>query len=312
MPRAHSVSRVCGAFLTSQLGPLPGNPQPANAACCATSRNLLARSDARMQSQWEYEDEYDDSFDAYDGGNGADGMADAEGAALIQDKLLASFVHLFASLHHLLPLFAWELGFSDHSHYSHLLACAASSACMQHLLRHWRELQLQRNFPLIQELVDLRCAGDEDEARVGSGRYFGSQGRGGSGGNYGPPPPRGAFGSQGSGGAMPASQQQHPQPQQPQQGRGRGRGGQQQARSWVLDGRVYNYKCVPPQLSGIALDHVFKNTNPPGYVLWLVCHAAGKAAPVAAASEVASVILIGQATRLAQHRNAVSWPACAL
>lgn len=30
-------------------------------------------------SQWEYEDEYDDSFDAYDGGNGADGMADAEG-----------------------------------------------------------------------------------------------------------------------------------------------------------------------------------------------------------------------------------------
>ena len=30
--------------------------------------------------QWEYEDEYDDSFDAYDGGGAADGMADAEGA----------------------------------------------------------------------------------------------------------------------------------------------------------------------------------------------------------------------------------------
>lgn len=98
-----------------------------------------------MQSQWEYEDEYDDSFDAYDGGNGADGMADAEGATLIQDKLLASFFHLFASLHHLLPLFAWELAFSNHSHHSHLLACAASSAFIQHLLRHGRELQLQRS-----------------------------------------------------------------------------------------------------------------------------------------------------------------------
>ena len=30
-------------------------------------------------AQWEYEDEYDDSFDAYDGGGAADGVADAEG-----------------------------------------------------------------------------------------------------------------------------------------------------------------------------------------------------------------------------------------
>ena len=33
--------------------------------------------------QWEYEDEYDDSFDAYDAGGAADGMADAEGALLM-------------------------------------------------------------------------------------------------------------------------------------------------------------------------------------------------------------------------------------
>lgn len=34
-------------------------------------------------TQWEYEDEYDDSFDAYDGGGAADGVADAEGVPQI-------------------------------------------------------------------------------------------------------------------------------------------------------------------------------------------------------------------------------------
>lgn len=34
--------------------------------------------------QWEYEDEYDDSFDAYDAGGAADGVADAEGVLLFE------------------------------------------------------------------------------------------------------------------------------------------------------------------------------------------------------------------------------------
>lgn len=100
----------------------------------------------------------------------------------------------------------------------------------------------------------LRCAtGDEDEALAGPGQRFSS---------YGVPPPRGAFGgasaAAGPSSGASAAQQQQPQRQQQQRqqrqqqqrqppppvaGRGRGRG-QQQGKAWVLDGKVYNYRCA--------------------------------------------------------------------
>lgn len=93
--------------------------------------------------------------------------------------------------------------------------------------------------------MSVTCAGDEDEALAAPRQRFGA------------PPPRGAFGGAGpSPAAASASerqrqeqQRQQPQPHQqrqqqgPGRGQGRGRGQQPQGRAWVLDGKVYNYRC---------------------------------------------------------------------